>query len=638
MAGPDELQRALDAHPKPDVAERQHLIDREREEVFTYFPLDLWPDLALDRYALGIGDQLTFCRMMEYQTPYLGGIKGGSSVKHIIYKRRSDGDWYRAGSLADLPVDEAWKRLREQFVAAFDAVNQERFDQLDRLTLLRHGQSLVTKALSTYFPDAFLPIFSAAHLREYIRLFGAEPVPNGLSWQLNRQLMDLARLHPKTGDWSLLEVTRFLYDHLDPRTSTETAIKVRPHHDWAHWLATGTMRLATELDDLAQYSKPDEMPVNRWLATRLLRDFRDLSAGSHVVAHRGYWEVLAVGTVADDSYSYDGEFHSIKVDWDTSYAQQLDEPIKGRWPYVPGPLKSAVWRKIQTRVTHVETIPRDVEDVIRGLERKNQVILYGPPGTGKTRLAFAAAAAFAGDHVTHATFHPSYGYEDFVEGFKPVDTGHGLALKLTDGVFLQVCAQARNTGRHVLVIDEINRADLARVLGELVTYLEKDKRGRAFTLSTSGRPFDVPPNVFIIGTMNTADRSVAHLDAAIRRRFEFQEIRPDHGLLAGEIGPLDLEALVDALNTRVRTHLGRDHEIGHAFFLRDDKPLDNEQDVHSAFFRDVVPLLEDYTINDEGLLRAILGEKISIEVSPDELLTLLAKEFQAEASTDAPGA
>nr|MDT0667934.1 AAA family ATPase [Micromonospora sp. DSM 115978] len=124
--------------------------------------------------------------------------------------------------------------------------------------------------------------------------------------------------------------------------------------------------------------------------------------------------------------------------------------------------------------------------------------------------------------VSMVTFHPSYGYEDFVEGFKPVpSSGGGLTLERADGVFMRLCRQAATAPDRwfLLVIDEINRGDLPRVLGDVVTLLERDKRDLPVRLPVSGRSFAVPSNVLVIGTMNTADRSIGHIDAAIRRRF-----------------------------------------------------------------------------------------------------------------------
>lgn len=658
MLGPDDLQKALDTNAKPDMTTRNKRIEVERAGVVADYPLTGWPHLDINRYALGTpGD--SFCRRLEFQTPHLGSIRGNSAAKHIIYRRRSDGEWHRAGSLADLPINEAWSRLRDQFVSAFQAVEVGGFDELDQLKLLRHGQTLVTKAITAYFPGALLPIFSAAHLRDYLKLFGAEPLPNGLAWQLNLQLKERIAEHPVLSGWTGDEVARFLYENLDPRGVAETVVKIAPGRTGEYWqecLEEGVIRVGWDkVGDLGEYATSEDlatalaeaypeksMQAHKGTATRLIRYLRDLPAGSRVIANEGKAKILAVGTVTDEGYRYDESKpayrHTLTVDWDQDYAQALDEPVNS-WVSTFAPVKSALWTTIQAKANKVVAIPEDVQRVIHGLTRKKQVILFGPPGTGKTRLARLAASAFAGDHVTNSTFHPSYGYEDFVEGYRPTRSGKGLELELKDGLFLDVCEQARKDPQqnHVLVIDEINRADLARVFGELITYLERDKRDIGFVLPTSRKKFSVPQNVYIIGTMNTADRSVAHLDAAIRRRFEFQEMRTDHDVVAGEVGPLDLRTLLEELNSRIRQHLGPDFEIGHSYFLLDDKPLDNEQHVHAAYFHEVVPLLEDYTINDQRLLAEILGTALHSrpDTSPEDLLTVLSQEFHAEADTDA---
>ncbi|WP_432004652.1 McrB family protein [Streptomyces parvus] len=319
-----------------------------------------------------------------------------------------------------------------------------------------------------------------------------------------------------------------------------------------------------------------------------------------------------------------------------------------------------------------DELPDDVRNVRDLLEHKGQVVLQGPPGTGKTRLALSVALALAGRadlieatpaergtilaelsavpedteepeedraaRLTMVTFHPSYGYEDFVEGFRP-DTaadGAGLHLKMKKGVFLRVCAAAEKypDETFLMVVDEINRGDLPRVLGELITLLELDKRGSvSITLPTSGRELTVPPNVRIIGTMNSADRSVSHIDSAIRRRFAFLDVPPDLDALDGEVEGLGLAPLLEGLNERLDTHFGPDHLLGQAYLLSDDRPLATVEQLSHAFHHEIVPLVTDYCLGRPEMLRAVLGELVDdktgrvVQTNPQDLPGMLAKVF-----------
>ena len=281
------------------------------------------------------------------------------------------------------------------------------------------------------------------------------------------------------------------------------------------------------------------------------------------------------------------------------------------------------------------------------LERKKQVILYGPPGTGKTYWAMVAAQELAARFrfgrgldqlsevekavvlgadqqadglVRMCTFHPAYGYENFLEGYKPVTVNDQLLFERRDGIFKKLSDDAA-TGpghRYYLIIDEINRGDIPRIFGELLTILEADKRGTSILLPLSAEPFRVPDNVYVIGTMNTADRSIALLDTALRRRFGFVELMPDSALLSEAlVGGIPLGPWLDALNQRICDHIGRDArnlQVGHAYLLEAGRPISEFPRLARVVQDDIIPLLQEYCYEDYAALEKILGKSL-VDVS-----------------------
>ena len=204
-------------------------------------------------------------------------------------------------------------------------------------------------------------------------------------------------------------------------------------------------------------------------------------------------------------------------------------------------------------------------------QRKQQLILYGPPGTGKTYLAerLARYLVDGGGFSELVQFHASYAYEDFVQGIRPRVVEGALHYELAAGHFLRFCDKARQAGEKpcVLIIDEINRANLARVFGELMYLLEY--RHRSIALAAGGSEFSIPANVYLIGTMNTADRSIALVDQAMRRRFSFIRLRPNYQLLANYLDnkgvpPKKLVSLLKEVNQSIGDE---DCELGISFFM-----------------------------------------------------------------------
>ena len=266
---------------------------------------------------------------------------------------------------------------------------------------------------------------------------------------------------------------------------------------------------------------------------------------------------------------------------------------------------------------------RDIDLLLRD---KKQVILQGPPGTGKTFVAQHLAEVLSGspDRVTLVQFHPSYSYEDFVQGYRPTMSERGGAgFAIRSGPLLQAAERARNESQydHYMVIDEINRGNLAKVFGELYYLLEY--RDREMQLQYSEEPFSLPKNLHIIGTMNTADRSIAMVDLALRRRFYFVEFHPDRPPIRGLLRRYlrdkspDMEWVADLVE-RANDELKGDRHaaIGPSYFLREN--LDQD-DVERAWEHSVLPYIEerlfgydssrldDFTLENllEGLTTAI---------------------------------
>jgi hypothetical protein len=253
-----------------------------------------------------------------------------------------------------------------------------------------------------------------------------------------------------------------------------------------------------------------------------------------------------------------------------------------------------------------------MRDLLRIAQRTKNIVLYGPPGTGKTYWVEQYRKRFAPQQTYFVTFHQSYAYEEFVEGLKPSSVSGQIRYDVCPGVFRRVCeaAAAHPENEYLLVIDELNRANIAKVFGELITLIEDDKRLGAdnelmVTLPYSGEQFGVPGNLTIMGTMNTADRSIALLDIALRRRFTFIPVMPNPDLLDSRIQDVDLPQLLRCLNERVSWLLDRDHQIGHSYFM----DVSSLADLRFVWKHRVLPLLEEYFYNDGERLQAVLGER-----------------------------
>ena len=298
---------------------------------------------------------------------------------------------------------------------------------------------------------------------------------------------------------------------------------------------------------------------------------------------------------------------------------------------------------------HDEMINENIarESLLGKINIPQNLILYGPPGTGKTYKLINNYIKYFIDiedgktkekRYELITFHQSYSYEEFIEGIRPVfDEDEELRYKIEPGIFLRIAEKARkdNQNNYAIFIDEINRGNISKIFGELITLIEPDKRQGAeheieVVLPYSKSKFSVPSNLYIIGTMNTADRSIALIDTALRRRFCFREMLPDTSLLKEDVDGINLQLLLSKMNERIEFLLDRDHTIGHSFFMQ----ANSKNEICAIFKNKIIPLFQEYFYNDWEKLQLVLGDNKSWGKTEEQKLVRVKKHYDLSAEKE----
>ncbi len=420
--------------------------------------------------------------------------------------------------------------------------------------------------------------------------------------------------------------------------------------------------------NLKEYLKANDCDTN---TIRSLSYFSDIKKDDIVVLKSSFvrgskkdisvFKVSAIAKVLEDTvagYEYDEDLkHTIKVEWISKEVKEFEgiNYLRSLTPIKDDAILNIILNG-NTQVVHIEEVDNLNE------EAKN-FILYGPPGTGKTYNVVNKALEIIDTEeysemaeannrdlilnkykelvdkgqIAFSTFHQSYGYEEFIEGLKSDGKGNFIT---EDGILKTIAYNAayealkdeykkgeesyndkklkvseyinkekafKEAKKFVLIIDEINRGNISKVFGELITLLEEDKRigttnQIVVNLPYTKEKFSIPNNLYIIGTMNTSDKSIAQIDIALRRRFIFEEMMPNYEVL-DETDGIELDKLLNVINERVEFLLDRDHLIGHAYFVN----CKSYSDIISVIINKVIPLLQEYFYGDNEKVGMILG-------------------------------
>lgn len=587
----------------------------------------------------------------EFRGKSFGLIGGGSALKYGVYPEKGTGIWKKQGASSTTPeeisLEEAIsiaRKHREQLAKgvellralptdASDAAYAQLQADMDRFAPNVSDSMWGHKYFSLLFPDKLDDYHVASFQRFYlIKLLQAD-IPS-----------------PKAGRYitagRYVAIAKALGIPMNYLSSALNALEEKPHRYWSMQVSDWPTQyegsfVGTDKDGLLQRIKPNDM----------------------LVALDSQRKVLGIGRVAGDAYTFpDALEFRLPVNWLSHESEgwqfPYDEGFSAALKLVKNYENQVEIERHLLEARHREQAMAETKPVTRIsageptrlqgvsgriqsiLERKGQVILYGPPGTGKTYWAEQTACELVArqiygkpfaqlqtaerqqvfgtteSYVQLSAFHPAYGYEEFLEGYRPQLMNEQMVFARQDGIFKRLCGLAHQDPdhRYYLIIDEINRGDIPRIFGELLTVLEKDKRDKPIILPLSGERFTVPHNLFVLGTMNTADRSIALLDTALRRRFGFIELLPDASQLGTvAIRDIPLGAWLLELNKRILDNIGHDArnlQVGHAYFLEQGQVVTDFAKLARIIREDIIPLLEEYCYEDYETLKTILGSAL----------------------------
>lgn len=629
----------------------------------------------LDKLFLGKGGTDNLCYYLERDKksrPY-GGIGGGNAAKFGLYYSKELNSWVKGKgkSIQVLSLDEAIEegtKIRDLIVSACNYIAStglksiEDYQKLDELNI---KNAWIRKYLHMVFPDIFPAWYSVQMLDAIIQHYGEEPQED--LYAKIAQVVFIARK---------CEIPLVLFSKLKTNidiveATKENEEKVIENNNIRYWVcAPGTKaekweecyqngilvlgwdylgdykkfknrdEIETEIRNQGKTQKPNNDTLAIWSFCNVMKE------GDVVFVKNGRKKIVGRGVIKSD-YIHDtnrSEYQNVrKVEW-ISGDWELDE----KWGNAPLPFKTLTeitkyndLVNYLNQLVHAENIDdvptsdvflytknnflnevfvsdQEYDTLKNLLMYKQNIILQGAPGVGKTfmakRLAYSIIGSKQNNFVECIQFHQSYSYEDFIMGYKPTNNG----FELKTGVFYNFCKKAEKDPEHkyFFIIDEINRGNLSKIFGELLMLIEKDKRGTeyAIKLAYTDEKFYVPENLYIIGMMNTADRSLAIMDYALRRRFSFYNVEPSFNT-TGFVNHIKENGISENLSKQIIekftglnnyiadegiSNLGKGFCVGHSYFCNKLNEGQSEKEWYNSILHfEISELLNEYWWDDK---------------------------------------
>ena len=643
------------------------------------FSMDNLRSMTLEEYVVGRQSKDAFCYWLEKTADPVGGLGGGGSgfFYNVFYSEKKGSYVIREGEeLRAVSEDEARKRfefIKSGLIELLNAAEKKNFEEMRRISKnLPLDQHVIGKIICLYFPDKYLGLFSNRYMDESLKILGLwdEKTEKLDSLEKKELLLAFKENDDIMKNWPNRKYMDFLFHEI----LKKEILKEKSPSTVFFVLRTGGGEYADQ--PRQRYNFKEGIPGYRKLVN---------ASGNAKFVYLENGLFYAKGEIGKiEAFEKDGKkyFNAQVKNYQEIEHVRLEEVKDKLSVSITRAGIAVVSAQDYDLIAKLPPPEKPLFTKIKNLlESKKQIILYGPPGTGKTYIARSFTEWFLGKsygelagtgQVCFITFHPSYSYEEFVEGVtantdeQSENSESSIQYVRKWGIFKKLCALAlatamkekldpqrppwfdqwrnifekfrkaeekgnfalngkewSNAEKIVLIIDEINRGDISKIFGELVTLLENDKRlcqenEITVDLPYSNDRFGVPPNLYIIGTMNTADRSIALVDVALRRRFGFVEVPPNFEELrqnylfkyedklrnAGVYEALQksVEAL-EKINREIVKELGRDKQIGHSFFFK----VSTKEDLVRVWQHEILPLVEEYFYCDYGKILRVIG-------------------------------